>query len=561
MSEKMKSPNTDNITQIQESIQAKVRDIEKEKINLRISQERYSKKLRDYNEIIGKPIALTKEQKLKMIKDKLETLKKRQIFSPTYGRKVRPINPEEEIKLIKKSTSLSEIKLNDIKNGVNKQALINERILQEINEVRKDKLLLKTKLTKIEEENEEIERNLKIMTRKNQNNTRKINYQDLKKSKDEGLTMEAKFKLDRDYLEDKYHKVIEANIRKERIRTNELSKQRMMNAIFADNARKRNNKSSKQEINEDEDEIQDRMPILDSLLNKWNYIIKYKKQMINKYINYGNQIRNTFDKLILLLGLERYDELPQIYEKDEIQMAKIDELLSKTTNDVEELKSKKILLQKQINILTETKKINKENNQQYIKEREINKKNLKQLNDNLLEKIEKKRQLFRDMQECTFNFLKKMQNTYLVDFVVKRVNLQENSKITEQNVIDYLGAVYCFIQLINDFYENVENKKIMKYNLTKSTSENKNIESLQKEMMLKLSNKFNYKECLNKVKIDIKQKSMFDEIIFRLANDIVNEVNDNNEKNDNTDLNTNASNSENKKKVISNNRYKDSENI
>ena len=561
MSEKMKSPNTDNITQIQESIQAKVRDIEKEKINLRISQERYSKKLREYNEIIGKPIALTKEQKLKMIKDKLETLKKRQIFSPTYGRKVRPINPEEEIKLIKKSTSLSEIKLNDIKNGVNKQALINERILQEINEVRKDKLLLKTKLTKIEEENEEIERNLKIMTRKNQNNTRKINYQDLKKSKDEGLTMEAKFKLDRDYLEDKYHKVIEANIRKERIRTNELSKQRMMNAIFADNARKRNNKSSKQEINEDEDEIQDRMPILDSLLNKWNYIIKYKKQMINKYINYGNQIRNTFDKLILLLGLERYDELPQIYEKDEIQMAKIDELLSKTTNDVEELKSKKILLQKQINILTETKKINKENNQQYIKEREINKKNLKQLNDNLLEKIEKKRQLFRDMQECTFNFLKKMQNTYLVDFVVKRVNLQENSKITEQNVIDYLGAVYCFIQLINDFYENVENKKIMKYNLTKSTSENKNIESLQKEMMLKLSNKFNYKECLNKVKIDIKQKSMFDEIIFRLANDIVNEVNDNNEKNDNTDLNTNASNSENKKKVISNNRYKDSENI
>ena len=269
--------------------------------------------------------------------------------------------------------------------------------MQEINEVRKDKLLLKTKLTKIEEENEEIERNLKIMTRKNQNNTRKINYQDLKKSKDEGLTMEAKFKLDRDYLEDKYHKVIEANIRKERIRTNELSKQRMMNAIFADNARKRNNKSSKQEINEDEDEIQDRMPILDSLLNKWNYIIKYKKQMINKYINYGNQIRNTFDKLILLLGLERYDELPQIYEKDEIQMAKIDELLSKTTNDVEELKSKKILLQKQINILTETKKINKENNQQYIKEKEINKNNLKQLNDNLLEKIEKKRQLFRDI--------------------------------------------------------------------------------------------------------------------------------------------------------------------
>ena len=207
----MSSPgkdNKDNILQIQQSIQTMVRDIEKEKINLRISQERYTKKFREYNEILGKPVAQTKEQKLKMIKDKLEKLKKREIFSPTYGRRIRPLNPEDEIKNIQKSSSLNEIKLNDIKNGVNKQALINERILQEINEVRKDKLLLKTKLTKIEEENEEIEKNLKVITRKNQECTKKLKFKDLKKSKDEGLLLEEKFKLDRDVLENKYHKVI-----------------------------------------------------------------------------------------------------------------------------------------------------------------------------------------------------------------------------------------------------------------------------------------------------------------------------------------------------------------
>ena len=555
----MNSPKQkDNILQIQNSIQAMVRINEKEKINLRISQERYLKKLREYNEILGKPAALTKEQKLKMIKERLEKLKARQIFSPTYGRRIRPLKPEDEIKNIQKSTSLNEIKLNDIKNGVNKQALINERILNEINEVRKDKLLLKTKLEKIEEENKEIEKDLAYMIKKNKERTKKLKYQDLKKSKNDGLILETKFKMDRDILEDKYHKVIEANIRKERLRASELSKERMMNAIFADNARKKIKKSSsnKQEINEDKDEIQDRMPILDSLLDKWNYIINFKRKMINKYIYYSTQIRNTFDKLIIFLGLEKYNELPGVYEKDEVQMAKIDELHSRITNEVDELKSKKILLQKQIYILSETKKITNENKQQYLKEKSQNIENLKRLNDEILEQIARKRQLFQSMQECTFDFLKKMQNTYLAEFVVKKMNIEENSKINETNVIDYLSAVYCFIQLINDFNENVENKKIVKDSSNKSISINKSIENLQKEIRYKLS-KFNYDNCFNKVKKDSKQKSMFDEVIFKLANDIVNEVNNYDVMHDYTELNTNGGNSEIVVKPNKNLRYKD----
>lgn len=297
------------------------------------------------------------------------------------------------------------------------------------------------------------------------------------------------------------------------------------------------------------------MPILDVLLDKWIFIIKYKKQMINKYINYSSQIRNAFDKLILFLGLEKYDELPLIYEKDEEQIAKIDELLSRTTNDVEELKSKKILLQKQIYILTETKKITNLNKQQYKKEKEESIENLKKLNNELEEEITIKRKLFLDMQESTFNFLKKMQNTYLVDFIVKRMNIEENSKINEQNVIDYLGSVYCYIQLINDFNENVQNKKMIKENLNKSNSVNKSIENLQKEIRLKLS-KFNYDNCLNKVKKDSRQKSMFDEVIFRLANDIVNEVNNNYDYCQNpTSLNISDGNSNNNPKISKNLRY------
>ena len=555
----MSSINKDNIQQIQQSIQSTVHNIEKEKINLRISQERYSKKLREYNEILGKPIFLTKEQKIKKIKERLQKLKKRQIYSPTYGRRNRPINPEDEIKYIQKSSSLNEIKLNDIKNGVNKQALINERIMNEINEIRKDKVLLQNKLSKVNEVNKEIERNLEYLIRKNKENTKKLKYQDLKKSKNVGIYMEEKFKSDRDYLENKYHKVIEANIRKERMRNSELSKQRLANAAIADNIRKNINKSSKQENNEDQDEIIDRMPILDAQLDKWVYIIKHKKQIINKYIQNASQIRNAFNKLISFLGVEKYDELPLIYEKNESQMAKIDELLSKTSNDVDELKAKKELLQKQIYILTETTKITNINKEKYIKEKETNIANLKKLNDKLMEDIGKKRILFSDMEECTFNFLKKMQNSYLVDFVVKRMTIEDNSKINEQNVIDYLGSVYCFIQLIKDFEEFSQNKKKQKQNLTKSStlSVNKSIENLQKEIRFKLS-KFNYDNCFTKVKKDINQRSMFDEVIKRLANEILDEVNINYEAyHDSTEMNTNPSGSD--IKIRKNLRYQQSE--
>ena len=286
------------------------------------------------------------------------------------------------------------------------------------------------------------------------------------------------------------------------------------------------------------------MPILDVLLEKWTYILKYKKNMINKYIYNSSQIKNTFDKLISFLGLENYEELPIIYEKDDIQMAKIDELLSKTINDVDELKAKKELLEKQIQILSEKKNNDNINKEEYIKEKKTNVDNLKKLNDELMDEITRKRLLFSDMEECTFNFLKKMENTYLADFAVKKMIVKENSKLNENNVIDYLGSVYCFIQLINDFNDNVQNKKMLKENLDKSYSDNKNIENLQKEIKIKLS-KFSYNNCINKLKIDIKQKPSFDEIIKRLANDIVDEVNNNYDNY--VELNANQGNPDNKK--------------
>jgi len=551
----MTETNKDNIQNLQQSIQTIIHSIEREKINIRINQERLTKKLRQYNDLLGKPSSPSKEQRITIRKQKMDQIKNRQIFSPNYGKKIILLNPEDEIKSLKKCVSMNEIKLNTIKNGVNKQALWNNRILNEINQIRKDKLIQKTKIDKIKEENQEIEQQIKTLNKKNKRNISRLNYDDLKKSQDQNKLLEEKFKSDREKLEMKYHQVIEENIKRERAKTNELGKKRLANAAIADNARKNNTKGMDTLLSIDKDEIQDRIPIFDALLEKWSHSIKYKKQMLNKYKANSIKIKDTLDKLLIVLGLEKYEELPTIYEMEEVQNSKVDEILSQVSNEVDLLKEQKDIMEKKIKKLLENKKETNNQNEMSLKEKEINIEILIKLNEDLINQINRKKMIFNEMEECTLKFLKKMENTYLADFVVKKMNVEDNSKINETNVLDYLSSVYCYIHLINDFHENVIMKKEVKQNANMSSLVNKSIENLNKEIKFKLS-KFNYNNCLSKVKKD-KQKNMFDDVIIRLANEIVKDVNTGYMSNaeDDSKVNTNvSSNGKTKKKL--NNRYK-----
>ena len=487
----MTETNKDNIQNLQQSIQTIIHSIEREKINIRINQERLTKKLRQYNDLLGKPSSPSKEQRITIRKQKMDQIKNRQIFSPNYGKKIILLNPEDEIKSLKKCVSMNEIKLNTIKNGVNKQALWNNRILNEINQIRKDKLIQKTKIDKIKEENQDIEQQIKTLNKKNKRSISRLNYDDLKKSQDQNKILEEKFKSDREKLEMKYHQVIEENIKRERAKTNELGKKRLANAAIADNARKNNTKGMDTLLSVDKDEIQDRIPILDALLEKWSHSIKYKKQMLNKYKANSIKIKDTLDKLLIVLGLEKYEELPTIYEMEEVQNSKVDEILSQVSNEVDLLKEQKDIMEKKIKKLLENKKETNNQNEMTLKEKEINIEILIKLNEDLINQINRKKMIFNEMEECTLKFLKKMENTYLADFVVKKMNVEDNSKINETNVLDYLSSVYCYIHLINDFHENVIMKKEVKQNANMSSLVNKSIENLNKEIKFKLS-KFNY---------------------------------------------------------------------
>ena len=528
-----KDKSLSDIETIQKSIQEISKKIEEDKINLRILQERHIKKQSEYNQLAGKPIIKSKEQKMEEMKEKMQKLKNHQIFDPNYGKKNPILQPGEETKMIQKNTDKCKIEYDNLINAINKQVLYNNELQREIEEVRKEKNRIHEKIEKAEDQNKSIEEELAKIEKKNNSKYKKIQFKELNKVREKGKVIESQFLEERDVLENKFHKVIEANIRREKEHKNDLRKIRLKNAIFADRARAKGSSKSMAAINdmklEDQDEIHDRMPILDMLIDKWRYITKYKRNMLDKYIKYSNEIRISFDKLLEYLGLEKLEKLPEVYTKNEQQMSSIESYLSSLSSEVDNLAEQKSLLEKQIIILSQTKKDDKEEQINLIEERKAKIALLQKYNDDLVESINRKKVIFKDLEEPTFNFLSKMQKTYLTDFVVSKNSVDKNTKLNENNVISYLGTVYCYCQLINDFDENVNYNQSLK--VEENNDVNKTLDLLKKDIKTKLS-KFNYKNCVkgdihNSINNTVKHGDDFDETIRRLANVIVDQVNNN----------------------------------
>ena len=522
----------DTVKTLQHSIHEISQKIEEDKINLRIIKERYTKKQNEFNKLSGKPATKTKEQLMQEVKTKIQKYKNRQIFDPNYGKKEHIPLPDEETFLIKKNTSKSKLQLDFLRDEINKHILSNLKLSNAIKEVRKDKLRLTEKFERIEEENKEIEKNLALVELKNKKIFNRIHFKDLNDVREKGRVIETQFLEERDNLENRFHKVIEANIRREKEHKNDLRKIRLKNAIFADKARNKgmNNSMMTNGLTmEDSDEMYDRIPVLDTLINKWKYITKYKKTMINKYIKHVHDIRISFDKLLKYLGLENLSDLPDIIDKDQKQVTEIEIYLSKLNTQVDELKEKKLNLEKKIVMLNNSKKNDKLEQTNLVGEIKEKTEIIKKKNDRLEQNINRKRNIFRLMQKPTFDFLRKMQQTYLTDFVVSRHNVEDNEKLNETNVVNFLETMYCYCQLIKDFDENAKSN----INLTEISKEsrdiNKTLDLLKKDFKMKLS-KINYNNCVNNnvqhsIYTVVKKGNDFDETIRRLANEIVEQVN------------------------------------
>ena len=290
---------------IQQEIQLVTKKIEHEKISLRILQERFEKKKGELNKLKGKPVSLSKDEKIREIKEKMEQMKNRKIFEQLNIKNKKILQQDEENKKLIKDTLKCEIDLGNITKEINKNNLINLELTKKIENMRKEKNRISNQVSLLKIENKQLEDDILILENKNKEIYSKIKFDELEKVKEEENEMQKNFEDKRDNLENQYHEIIETTIKHEKERKKDLSNKRLDLSKIAENVKSKNNNNKKDindsfKINYNED-ITDRTPILDLLIDKWKYITKYKKQMIEKYIKNSINIRDAFNKMIKFL--------------------------------------------------------------------------------------------------------------------------------------------------------------------------------------------------------------------------------------------------------------------
>lgn len=514
---------------IQQEIQLITKKIEHEKISLRILEERYNKKQSDYAKLEGRPSNFTREQRMNERRERQEKIKQRKISERYSSGEKREKQPQEENALIKKKTAKCEIDLENITKEINNQKLQNEKLINQIIDLRKDKTRLCNQLQTMKDNNRKIENDIDSLVHKNKVSVSKIKFEELAKTKEEESEIQKNFEINRDELEGKYHEIIETNIKREREHKKELSKKRLMLGLIAENVKSDKNKGKNTLYDQmkllENDNISDRTPILDVLIDKWKYITKYKKNMIDKYNKNSQLIKEAFQKILVVCGLDSIKELPIIFEKMENQMTSVEFYNSQISNEIAKLEEKKNLLTNQIKVLRKDKNDEISNKAKFVEEKKKNISELQTNNEQIQKYIDNKREFFLGTQPSIVNFLNKIQRTYLSEFVPNKITINELTKFTENNVDEFFICVNDYCALIYEF-----DKSTNRENNTKSSSQlNKELDKLKKDIETKLGN-FNAENCVNdsfytSIKNDLKTSSNFDETMKKMARIIVSQFN------------------------------------
>lgn len=163
-------------------------------------------------------------------------------------------------------------------------------------------------------------------------------------------------------MEGKYHRIIEANIERERERKKEQSRKRQMMGMMAMTAMDKNKRAAVEEqikMLQNED-ISDRTPVVSLIVDKWKHVNKLKKTMTDKYIKNANCIRDAFTRLLKFLSIDEIEELPIIYKKSEEQMSNVEIYISALSDKLIQMKKRKAILSEQIELLQAKKESHSE---------------------------------------------------------------------------------------------------------------------------------------------------------------------------------------------------------
>ena len=152
-------------------------------------------------------------------------------------------------------------------------------------------------------------------------------HKEYKNAVTEGTEQQKEFEAERDELEEEYQKLREEYIRRERENKKENAKKRNMAALALSNkgmSTSSRDKDMEMELKKlADEEIMDRIPMLDLCIEKWKVINHIKKESIETFQQNSTKIRDAFNKLTKYIGLDSFTQLPLVYKKTEQQMSNI----------------------------------------------------------------------------------------------------------------------------------------------------------------------------------------------------------------------------------------------
>ena len=503
---------------IQSQIQKETIQIEQKKIDLRIMKERLAQKEKMYNELQGKPVNKTSEEKEKERRDHRKAVKSHKFTDPIVRKKGREKQIADDREKLAKEEARKKSEFQKLTTDINELIISNRELKAEILDLRKRKVEALKKREEIIKENEDRKQVFENLKKQNEVEKSKIMHKELRKAQNDGVTQQKEYEAERDDLEEEYHKLREEYIKRERENKKENAKKRNMAALALSNkgmATSSRDKDMEAELKKlADEEIMDRTPMLDICIEKWRAINNIKKTSIQIFQQNSSKIREAFEKLTSYIGLDSFEELPIVYKKTEQQMSNINMYKEKLELQNDQLEYERDLIIKQIELLSGKKRdINKEkssNKKKKLKNIEI----IEDCHENFEKENEIRMKFIERIQPATNEFLAKLGDTFLADFICRKINIDDTNEYNEKTVEKYLANVQDYFKLVQEWDKTTRGKKDSEVEIDK----------LREDMKQKLG-KFEQKRLLsedvyNSMQLDYKKGIKLEDIIRKSSQKI-----------------------------------------
>ena len=521
------------IEDIQKNIQEMTKKIEHEKINLRITTERLNQKEKLYNELQGKPVVKTKEEKERERKEHKKAVKNHKLSDPIIRKKGKEKEFYDEQIRIQKIYDKNKVDFEKLTCDINELVIGNKNLKQQIIDLRKRKFEAQKQLENIAEENQKKQEELEELLKDNKALKDQIKYKEYKKVVEFGNIQEKDFVTLRDDYEDQYHEIIKNYVKREKETKKENAKKRQM-ALLGSGSPTHYKGTNDKDIEKQlkmlaEEEISDRTPILDLEIEKWTEINKTKKLTLQRHYENCIKIEEAFKKLTNFLGLDDFCQLPEVFRKTEQQSSNINFYIEKLDLQLDDLEQEKQSIIEQIELLSGKQTENCNNKSKFKEQKEQSIKVMDNLIHNFEEDIEHKREVFKRIQPSTDKYLSVLGESYISDFIPNKETVDPDIYYNEQTVNKYLSNVQDYYKIIQTWDEA---------NRSVKQDENREIDKLREEMKLKLGgfekNRIINKKLINSMKNELKTGTNIEEIIKKASLEIAQQTSNNSYSMNNT---------------------------